>query len=227
MDFRHNDHWMVDLAPYDQDGGAPVGRLPRRGVHSRELLRSASRRRHTEETRGVADENGAVRAPGQPFTVGKLRQRLELASLELEEEVLRLALLLARAMVTQFGMSDLIGPMAIGDAEQEVFLGRELTQRREVSERTSESVDDEIKRILDEAFSRARQTLQDNRVLLEKISEALLERETLDREDVDLLAAGMPLPEMKPRQIMPGERHISTFLCGAMTLGLPLSKSNQ
>ncbi|HEX6063454.1 MAG TPA: hypothetical protein VFZ04_04490, partial [Longimicrobiales bacterium] len=91
------------------------------------------------------------------------------------------------------------GPMAVGDAEQEVFLGRELTQRREISERTSENVDDEIKRILDEAFIRARQTLENNRVLLEKISEALLERETLDREDVDLLAAGMPLPEFKPR----------------------------
>jgi cell division protease FtsH len=106
---------------------------------------------------------------------------------------------MARRMVTQFGMSDVIGPMAVGDAEQEVFLGRELVQRREISERTSENVDDEIKRILDEAFIRARKTLQENRVLLEKISEALLERETLDREDVDLLAAGLPLPEFKPR----------------------------
>ena len=106
---------------------------------------------------------------------------------------------MARRMVTQFGMSDVIGPMAVGDAEQEVFLGRELVQRREVSERTSENVDDEIKRILDEAYQRARKTLGENRVLLEKISEALLERETLDREDVDLLAAGLPLPEFKPR----------------------------
>jgi cell division protease FtsH len=106
---------------------------------------------------------------------------------------------MARRMVTQFGMSDVIGPMAVGDSEQEVFLGRELVQRREISERTSENVDEEIKRILDEAYVRARQTLQENRVLLEKISEALLERETLDREDVDLLAAGRPLPEFKPR----------------------------
>jgi cell division protease FtsH len=106
---------------------------------------------------------------------------------------------MARRMVTQFGMSDVIGPMAVGDAEQEVFLGRELVQRREVSERTSENVDDEIKRILDEAYQRARRTLAENRMLLEKISEALLERETLDREDVDLLAAGRPLPEFKPR----------------------------
>ena len=104
---------------------------------------------------------------------------------------------MARRMVTQFGMSDIVGPMAVGDSEQEVFLGRELVQRREISERTAEAVDQEVKRILDEAYVRARQKLQDNRVLLEKISEALLERETLDREDVDLLAAGRELPEFK------------------------------
>ena len=106
---------------------------------------------------------------------------------------------MARRMVTQFGMSDTVGPLAIGDAEHEVFLGRELVQRREVSQRTAEHVDDEVKRIIDEAYTRARSCLATNRVLLEKIAEALLERETLDREDVDLLAAGLPLPEFKPR----------------------------
>jgi cell division protease FtsH len=106
---------------------------------------------------------------------------------------------MARRMVTQFGMSDIVGPMAVGDSEQEVFLGRELVQRREISERTAQAVDEEVKRILDEAFTRARQKLIENKVLLETISEALLERETLDREDVDLLAAGLPLPEFKPR----------------------------
>jgi cell division protease FtsH len=106
---------------------------------------------------------------------------------------------MARRMVTQFGMSESIGPMAIGDAEHEVFLGRELVNRREVSQRTAEQVDDEVKRILDEAFTRARICLDENRGLLETIAEGLLERETLDREDVDLLAAGRPLPEFKPR----------------------------
>src|SRR5688572_21461098 len=106
---------------------------------------------------------------------------------------------MARRMVVQFGMSDVIGPMAVGDAEQEVFIGREIVQRREISEKIAETVDAEVKHLLDEAFIRARQTLESNRVLLEKISEALLERETLDREDVDLLAAGRPLPEFKPR----------------------------
>ena len=109
---------------------------------------------------------------------------------------------MARRMVTQFGMSEAIGPLAIGDAEHEVFLGRELVNRREVSQRTAQQVDDEVKRIIDEAFAQARTCLDTNRMLLEKIAEGLLERETLDREDVDLLAAGLPLPEFKPPKII-------------------------
>src|SRR5690606_12269708 len=101
---------------------------------------------------------------------------------------------MARRMVTQFGMSDVIGPMAVGDSEQEVFLGRELVQRREVSERTAQLVDQEVKKFLDEAYARAKRILEENRDLLEAIAEALLERETLDREDIELLAAGEPLP---------------------------------
>jgi cell division protease FtsH len=104
---------------------------------------------------------------------------------------------MARRMVTQFGMSEAIGPMAIGDAEQEVFLGREIVQRRAISESVAERVDTEVKRLLDEAYTQAMGKLEENRELLEKIAEALLERETLDREEVDLLASGQPLPEAK------------------------------
>ncbi|MGH7551720.1 MAG: ATP-dependent zinc metalloprotease FtsH [Longimicrobiales bacterium] len=104
---------------------------------------------------------------------------------------------IARRMVTQFGMSDMIGPMAVGDAEQEVFLGREIVQRRAISESVAEQVDREVKRLLDESYQRAIRTLQDNRPLLETIAESLLERETLDREEVELIAAGEPLPEAK------------------------------
>jgi cell division protease FtsH len=104
---------------------------------------------------------------------------------------------LARRMVTSFGMSDVIGPMSVGDAEQEVFLGRELVQRRGVSENVAQRVDAEIKRLLDEAYARAMRTLEENRNLLTVIAEALLERETLDREEIELLIAGEPLPEAK------------------------------
>jgi len=104
---------------------------------------------------------------------------------------------MARRMVTQFGMSENIGPIAIGDSEHEVFLGREIGQRRAISENVAQQVDAEVKRLLDEAYQAAMTTLEENRDLLERIAEALLERETLDRDEIDLLARGEPLPEAK------------------------------
>ncbi|NOT07009.1 MAG: ATP-dependent metallopeptidase FtsH/Yme1/Tma family protein [Gemmatimonadales bacterium] len=101
---------------------------------------------------------------------------------------------LARRMVTQFGMSDAIGMMAVGDREQEIFLGRELTQRQGVSERTAEAVDEEVKKLLDGAYRHALTIVTAERNLLDRIVEALMERETLDREEVALLARGEPLP---------------------------------
>ncbi len=101
---------------------------------------------------------------------------------------------LARRMVATYGMSEKVGPMAVGDSEQEVFLGRELVQRREVSEETARLVDDEVKAFLDDAYRKATAALRDNHDLLERIAEALLERETLDRAEIGLLEKGEPLP---------------------------------
>ena len=107
---------------------------------------------------------------------------------------------LARRMVTQFGMSELIGPLAVGDKEQEIFLGREFAQRREISERTAQMVDDEVKRLIDEAYARATIILSENRELLDRIAATLLERETIDREDLDRLLKNLPLA---PRTTLP------------------------
>ena len=107
---------------------------------------------------------------------------------------------LARRMVTQFGMSEKVGPLAVGDKEQEIFLGREFAQRREISERTAQLVDDEVKRLVDEAYARATEIIAANRPLLDVIAVALLERETIDRDDLDRLAKGLPLP---PRTLAP------------------------
>ncbi len=107
---------------------------------------------------------------------------------------------LARRMVTQFGMSERVGVMAVGDREQEIFLGREFSQRREVSEQTAQMVDAEIKRLLDEAYERARALIVGHRDELERITAALLERETIDRDDLALLMRGEPLP---PRETLP------------------------
>ncbi len=105
---------------------------------------------------------------------------------------------LARRMVTEFGMSEKIGIMAVGDREQEIFLGREFAHKREVSERTAQTVDDEVKQMLDEAFKEATTILTDNRNLLEAIAHALLERETLDGEDLEVLTSGKELPPLAP-----------------------------
>ena len=107
---------------------------------------------------------------------------------------------LARRMVTQFGMSEVIGPLAVGDKEQEIFLGREFAQRREISERTAQMVDDEVKRLIDEAYARAMGIISENRELLDRIADALLERETIDRDDLDRLLKNQPLP---PRATLP------------------------
>ena len=107
---------------------------------------------------------------------------------------------IARSMVCQLGMSEVVGPMAIGDQSQEVFIGREWVANRDHSEETARMVDAEVKRIIDTAMNRAMQLLKDNLPILHAMSEALLERETLTGEDVDLLMAGKPLPPMDAEQ---------------------------
>jgi cell division protease FtsH len=107
---------------------------------------------------------------------------------------IEMATRMARRMVTQFGMSERVGLVAVGDAEHEIFLGREIVQRRDVSERTAELVDVEIKRILDEAYARARKIVSEKRETLDRLAQALLERETLDREEINLVVSGQPLP---------------------------------
>jgi cell division protease FtsH len=105
---------------------------------------------------------------------------------------------IARRYVSQWGLSDAIGPILVGDNEQEVFLGRELSHRREVSENTAELVDAEVSRVITEAFNRAKHTLTENIDLLHKVASALLERETLTREDIAVLMRGEQLPPRTP-----------------------------
>jgi len=101
---------------------------------------------------------------------------------------------LSRRYVSQWGLSDAIGPILVGENEAEVFLGRDFGTRRTVSERTAQLVDEEVKRVIQRAFDRAKQVLADNRELLDKIAANLLERETLSREDIIVLMRGDTLP---------------------------------
>ena len=105
---------------------------------------------------------------------------------------------IARRYVTQWGLSDTIGPILVGDNEQELFRGREIQSRREVSEQTAQLVDGEVKRVVMEAHARAVRVLTENRPLLDIVAAQLLERETLTRDDILLLKAGKELPPRLP-----------------------------
>ncbi|MDQ3998488.1 MAG: ATP-dependent zinc metalloprotease FtsH, partial [Gemmatimonadota bacterium] len=104
----------------------------------------------------------------------------------------------ARRYVTQWGLSDAIGPIQVGDNEQELFLGREIQHRREVSEQTAQLVDAEVKRVIDRAYERATAVISENLDLLHAIAAALLDRETLTREDFLVLVRGDKLPPRAP-----------------------------
>jgi len=106
---------------------------------------------------------------------------------------------MARDMVTRYGMSDL-GVMVYGENEGEVFLGRSVTQHKNVSEATMQKVDAEIRRIIDQQYALARQLLEDNRDKVEAMTKALLEWETIDAEQIDDIMAGKPPRPPKPTQ---------------------------
>ncbi|MEY3386736.1 MAG: hypothetical protein RIR53_1547, partial [Bacteroidota bacterium] len=100
---------------------------------------------------------------------------------------------IAKKMVCEFGMSDLIGPVRYASHQDEVFLGREISQPRDHSEETARTIDGEVRRIIIDAEQRAEQLMRDNLDLLHRCSKALIERETLDAEELDLLIKGEPL----------------------------------
>jgi len=104
---------------------------------------------------------------------------------------------IARNMVCEWGMSEL-GPLAFGKKEEAIFLGREIAQHRDFSEDTALQIDREVKRIVNVGYETAKRILSANRETLERISQALLEREVIDANEVKLLMENKPLPE-KPR----------------------------
>jgi cell division protease FtsH len=102
---------------------------------------------------------------------------------------------LARRMVTEFGMSKKLGPVAYSGDDEMVFLGRDFTtSSRSYSEQTAQIIDEEVRELVLESETHARKLLIDKRELLDRMAEALLERETLDAEEIDALVEGRELP---------------------------------
>ncbi|MFI5174434.1 MAG: ATP-dependent zinc metalloprotease FtsH [Terriglobia bacterium] len=99
---------------------------------------------------------------------------------------------LTRRMVCEYGMSDL-GPLTFGKKEEQIFLGREIAQHRDYSEATAIKIDQEVKKIILLGYERAKDLLNENRETLIRISEALLEREVLDLNEINRIIEGLPL----------------------------------
>ncbi|HET7843342.1 MAG TPA: ATP-dependent zinc metalloprotease FtsH [Xanthomonadales bacterium] len=97
---------------------------------------------------------------------------------------------IARNMVTKYGLSEELGPIAYGDEEEEVFLGRSVTQHKNVSDATTLKIDEVVRKVLEEAYSHAKQILTDNESKLHKMSEALLQWETIDSDQIDAIMDG-------------------------------------
>ncbi|NJK59906.1 MAG: ATP-dependent metallopeptidase FtsH/Yme1/Tma family protein [Oscillatoriales cyanobacterium SM2_1_8] len=94
---------------------------------------------------------------------------------------------IARQMIARFGMSDVLGPVALGRASGNMFLGRELGAERDFSEETAATMDEEVKKLVDRAYTMAKAILTQNRGILDRISQALVERETIDAEELQTM----------------------------------------
>ena len=97
---------------------------------------------------------------------------------------------IARKMVTEWGMSDKLGPLAYGENEQEIFLGHSVTQKKNVSENTAQEIDKEIKKIIDESYKKARSIIKKNINQLHKLAKGLLHYETLTGEEIKDIIKG-------------------------------------
>lgn len=104
---------------------------------------------------------------------------------------------LARNMVTKWGLSQRLGPLAYSEEEGEVFLGRSVTQHKSVAEETSHTIDEEIRSIIDRNYERAEKILKENSDILHAMSDALMKYETIDKYQIDDLMNRKPVREPK------------------------------
>ncbi|RZA07381.1 MAG: ATP-dependent metallopeptidase FtsH/Yme1/Tma family protein [Proteobacteria bacterium] len=101
---------------------------------------------------------------------------------------------LSRKMICEWGMSDRLGPVTFGKAQGEVFMGRDMGHSREFSEATAQAIDNEVREIVERCYRRGREILTSNIDILHAMAQALLEYETLDKDDIDLLMRRVKLP---------------------------------
>ncbi len=111
---------------------------------------------------------------------------------------------LARKMVCEWGMSERLGPLAFGKKEEQIFLGREIAQHKDYSEKTAIEIDEEVTSIVTQCYEHSKKLLKDNIDILNRLAETLLEKEVLDGEQIDRIVKGLPLKEEKrPKEEKP------------------------
>ncbi len=110
---------------------------------------------------------------------------------------------LARNMVTEYGMSERLGPLKLGQRHGNPFLGRDLMEDRNYSEDVAKAIDEEVRSIMESSYERARKILEENRELMDRIVDVLLVRETIGREEFLALMRGEELPEPPPKPAPP------------------------
>ena len=96
---------------------------------------------------------------------------------------------IARALITKYGMSEKVGPVAFGESQELIFLGKELSAAKNYSEATAQLIDSEVRTLLVEAQKRAREIITRRRATLDKIAKILIERETIEQEEFKMLVA--------------------------------------
>ena len=99
----------------------------------------------------------------------------------------------ARQMITRFGMSERLGPVALGRQQGNMFLGRDIAAERDFSEETAATIDEEVRRLVDQAYQRAKQVLVENRAVLDRLASMLVEKETVDAEELQDLLNSNPV----------------------------------
>lgn len=104
----------------------------------------------------------------------------------------------ARSMVTEYGMSDKLGPRTFGERQELIFLGREISEQKDYGDKTADIIDEEVDRFIQNAYSAATKLLTENKDALVKTAQALLEKETLEGDDLNALLEGRPLPPAPP-----------------------------
>jgi cell division protease FtsH len=125
---------------------------------------------------------------------------------------------LARAMVTQYGMSDKLGPLTFGKKDEMIFLGREISEQRNYSDEIAAKIDAEVREIIDRAYQRAKVALTDHREVLDRLAALLIEKETIESEEFESLFAGVlpprgttgPTPRRVGEEVPPSEGQLPT-----------------